>query len=152
MSSLDVDMSNMSIHDEQSIFLSPDTLQGQPEAIQLEMLAHEANVIKLSHVQPQSAWYQVRMQKIFEYSGLNWAELTQRYMISDSFLSQKADTIQKGIAYLIQDWSTQPLFDFSVYHIVIHTMNDLWKYYDTQYMDENYDIDVSDLISGLRYL
>jgi hypothetical protein len=151
--SLDIDMTNLSINDKtQSIFLSTATLHQHPEAKQLEMLADEACVIRLSGVQPSTMWFQSRMHKIFEYSGLNWAELTQRYMISDPLLSQKANNIQQGIAYLIQDWSTQPLFDFSVYHIVITNMNELWKYYETQYMDENYDIDVSDLISGMKHL
>ena len=34
---------------------------------------------------------------------------------SDILLSAK---IQQGLVYIISDWSTKPIFDLSVYHIV----------------------------------
>lgn len=77
---------------------------------------------------------------------MDWQELTKRYKDSDVFLSKKAAKIQEGLAYIISDWSTQPVFDLSVYHIVILEINELWTYY------ENHDSDISDLISGLKNL
>jgi len=121
----------------------------------------QSNEVKYLHMlaaeiqdsnKPNKEWYQERIVKIFEYSGLDWAELATRYKDSDVFLSEKAAKIQQGLAYIISDWSTQPVFDLSVYHIVILDINELWNYYENNYIDENHDSDISHLISGLKNL
>jgi hypothetical protein len=99
---------------------------------------------------PNKDWYEERIVKIFEYSGLDWTDLTTRYKNNDIFLSEKAAKIREGLAYIISDWSTQPVFDLSVYHIVILDINELWNYYENNYIDD--DSDISDLISGLKNL
>jgi hypothetical protein len=122
------------------------------EVTYLHMLAAESTRLIRESNKPNKDWFQERIVKIFEYSGLDWVELTTRYKDSDLFLSEKAAKIQEGLAYIISDWSTQPVFDLSVYHIVILDINELWTYYENNYINENQDSDISDLISGLKNL
>jgi hypothetical protein len=122
------------------------------EVTHLRMLAIESTRLIQDSKKPNKDWYQERIVKIFEYSGLDWTDLTTRYKNNDVFLSEKAAKIQEGLAYIISDWSTQPVFDLSVYHIVIFEINELWTYYENNYIDENHDSDISDLISGLKNL
>ena len=119
------------------------------EVTYLHMLAAESTRLISESNKPNNDWFRERIVKIFEYSGLDWTELATRYKDSDVFLSEKAAKIQEGLAYLISDWSTQPVFDLSVYHIVILDINELWTYYENNYID---DSDISDLISGLKNL
>lgn len=119
------------------------------EVTYLHMLAAESTRLISESNKPNNDWFRERIVKIFEYSGLDWTELTTRYKDSDVFLSEKAAKIQEGLAYIISDWSTQPVFDLSVYHIVILDINELWTYYENNYID---DSDISDLISGLKNL
>ena len=119
------------------------------EVTYLHMLAAESTRLISETNKPNKDWFRERIVKIFEYSGLDWTELATRYKDSDVFLSKKAAKIQEGLAYIISDWSTQPFFDLSVYHIVILDINELWTYYENNYID---DSDISDLISGLKNL
>ena len=118
----------------------------------LQMLVNESTKIIQTEHKPNKEWFRERIVKIFDYAGLDWAELAYKYNESDNFLSEKASKIQEGISYLIDDWSTQPVFDLTVYHNVILDINELWVYYESNYIDENYDADISDLISGLKHL
>ena len=118
----------------------------------LQMLIDESTKIIQTENKPEKEWFRERIVKIFDYAGLDWAELAYKYNESDNFLSEKASKIQEGISYLIDDWSTQPVFDLTVYHTVILDINELWIYYESNYIDENYDEDISDLISGLKHL
>ena len=122
------------------------------EVTYLQMLVDESTKIIQTENKPTTDWFRERIVKIFEYAGLDWAELAYKYNESDNFLSEKASKIQEGISYLIDDWSTQPVFDLTVYHTVILDINELWVYYESNYIDENYDTDISDLISGLKHL
>ena len=122
------------------------------EVTYLQMLVDESTKIIQTENKPKTEWFRERIVKIFEYAGLDWAELAYKYNESDNFLSEKASKIQEGISYLIDDWSTQPVFDLTVYHTVILDINELWVYYESNYIDENYDTDISDLISGLKHL
>ena len=119
------------------------------EVTYLHMLAAESTRLISESNKPNNDWFRERIFKIFEYSGLDWTELATRYKDSDVFLSEKAAKIKEGLAYIISDWSTQPVFDLSVYHIVILDINELWTYYENNYID---DSDISDLISGLKNL
>ena len=122
------------------------------EVTYLQMLAEESNKIIGEKQKPNKDWFRERILKIFEYSGLDWVDLSFKYKETDIFLSEKASKIQQGISYLIHDWSTQPFFDLSVYNTVILGIKELWFYYESNYVDENGDSDISDLISGLKHL
>ena len=127
-------------------------LQQHPEATQLEMLTHESEHILEHGIQPTQEWYQARFFKIYQYSELNWNDFAHRYKLGNTYLADKASHIQRALQHLVDEWSTAPIFDLSVYYGVLHDMNELWKYYESEYMDENQDEDISELISGLKHL
>lgn len=136
----------------EDIEMQLEELQQHPEAIQLEMLVHESEHLMEHGIQPTHEWFEARFFKIYQYSELNWSDFIDQYKFSNMELSEKANQIFKSLNHLIEEWSVQPVFDLSVYYSVLHEMNELWKYYESEYMDENHDEDVSDLISGLKHL
>lgn len=132
--------------------MSLEELQEHQEATQLELLMYESEHILEHGVQPSYEWYEVRFFKIYQYSELNWNDFAHRYQLNNAYLSEKASTIAKALHELIEEWSASPVFDLEIYYSVLHDMNELWKYYESEYMDENQDTDVSDLISGMKHL
>jgi hypothetical protein len=127
-------------------------LQQHPEATQLELMTYESEHIVEHGVQPSKEWYEARFYKIYQYSELNWTDLSHRYQWNNPYLAEKAHAIQRALAHLVEEWSVSPVFDLSVYYGALHDMNELWKYYESEYMDENQDEEVSELIAGLKHL
>jgi hypothetical protein len=60
------------------------------------MLVGESTTLIQDSNKPNKDWYQELIVKIFEYSGLDWAEFTTRYKNNDVFLSEKAAKIREG--------------------------------------------------------
>jgi hypothetical protein len=129
-----------------------DELNQHPEATQLEILTYESEHMLEHGIQPSQDWYETRFIKIYEYSELNWSDFAYRYHLDNTYMSEKATSIYQGLQHLIEEWAVSPIFDLSIYYGILHDMLELWKYYESEYMDENHDLDVSDLISGLKHL
>lgn len=127
-------------------------LQQHPEATQLELLVYESEHIMEHGVQPSPDWYEARFLKIYQYSELNWRDFTHQFQTRNPELAEKAYRIQQALAHLVEEWSTCPIFDLSIYYGALHDMNELWTYYSAEYMDEQEDEDVSDLIIGLKHM
>lgn len=136
----------------EDIEMQLEELQQHPEATQLQMLTYESEHFMEHGIQPSQDWYEARFFKIYQYSELNWSDIAHRYRLDNTYLSEKADTIQKALQHLIEEWSVSPIFDLSIYYSVLHDMLELWEYYESEYMDEHHDEDVSDLIAGLKHL
>ena len=136
----------------EDIEMQLDELQQHPESTQLEMLTYESEHLQEHGIQPSQEWYEARFFKLYQYSELNWSDFAERYQLDNAYLAEKAQQIQKALAHLIEEWSVSPVFDLSVYYGVLHDMLELWKYYESEYVDENHDMDVSDLIAGLKHL
>lgn len=127
-------------------------LQQHPEATQLELLMYESEHIMEHGVQPSQEWYEARFLKIYQYSELNWSDFTQQFHARNPSLAEMSHRIQHALAHLVEEWGVSPIFDLSIYYGALHDMNELWKYYSAEYMDEQEDEEVSDLIVGLRHL
>jgi hypothetical protein len=136
----------------ESAEMALEELQQHPEATQLEILTYESEHLLEHGIQPSQEWYEARFLKIYEYSELNWRDLAHRYQLDNTYLAEKAVAISNGLHHLIEEWSASPIFDLSVYYAVLHDMNELWKYYESEYMDENHDTDVSELIANMKHL
>jgi len=136
----------------ESAEMALEELQQHPEATQLEILTYESEHLMEHGVQPSQDWYEARFLKIYEYSELNWHDLAHRYQLDNAYLAEKAASISKGLQHLIEEWSNSPVFDLSIYYGVLHDMNELWKYYESEYMDENHDTDVSELIASIKHM
>ena len=127
-------------------------LHQHPEATQLEMLTYESEHLMEHGIQPTQDWFEARFLKIYQYSELNWHDFAHRYHLDNTYLGDKAAAISKGLCHIIEEWSITPIFDLSVYDSVLHDMNELWKYFESEYMDENHDIDVSELIASIKHM
>lgn len=136
----------------EEVEMNLDELHQHSEATQLEMLTCEIGHIHEHGIQPSQNWFEERFLKIYQYSELNWNDLNKKYQFYNPALAEQAERIQKGLAYLVNEWSNSPIFDLGVYYTVLHEMNQLWKYYEMEYVDENHDDDVSDLISGMKHM
>ena len=136
----------------ESMEMALEELQQHPEATQLEMMTYESEHIMEHGVQPSQEWYEARFYKLYQYSELNWTDFSHRYQLDNTYLAEKAHAIQQALTHLVEEWSVSPIFDLSIYYGVLHDMNELWKYYESEYMDENQDEDVSELIAGLKHL
>jgi hypothetical protein len=122
------------------------------EATQLEMLTCEIGHMYEHGIQPSQEWFQERFLKVYQYSELNWRHLNEKYHFHNPSLAEQAERIEKGLATLVEQWSVSPIFDLDTYYTVLHEMNQLWKYYEAEYVDENHDEEVSDLISSMKHL
>ena len=136
----------------EDIEMKLEELQQHPESTQLEMMTYESEHILEHGVQPSQEWYEERFIKLYQYSELNWSDFAQRYQLDNAYLAEKAQQIQQALGHLIEEWAVSPVFDLSIYYSALHDIMELWKYYESEYIDENHDMDVSDLISGVRHL
>jgi hypothetical protein len=136
----------------EDIEMKLEELQQHPESTQLEMMTYESEHILEHGVQPSQEWYEERFIKLYQYSELNWSDFAQRYQLDNAYLAEKAQHIQQALSHLIEEWAVSPVFDLSIYYGALHDIMELWKYYESEYIDENHDMNVSDLISGLRHL
>ena len=127
-------------------------LHQHPETMQLHMLTHEIEHIHEHGIQPSPSWYEARFLKLYEYSELNWEEWSLSFSIKNPYVAEGATRIHRALDRLIEEWSVHPIFDLSIYYQLLHDMNELWEYYQSEYVDEMGDDDVSDLISGLKHL
>jgi hypothetical protein len=127
-------------------------LHQQPESTQLEMLTAEIGHMYEHGIQPSQDWFEERFIKIYQYSELNWNELHLKYRFHNPSIAEQAENIEKGLRTLVDQWSVSPIFDLDTYYTTLHEMNQLWKYYEAEYMDENHDDEVSDLISSLKHM
>lgn len=127
-------------------------LEQHPEATQLELMTYESEHLMDHGIQPSQEWFEARFLKIYQYSELNWDDFAHRYHLDNHYLAEKAAAISKGLRHLVEEWSVSPVFDLAIYYGVLHDMNELWKYYESEYMDENHDEDVSALIASMKHL
>jgi hypothetical protein len=136
----------------EDIEMQLEELNDHSEVTQLEMLTYESEHIMEHCVQPSQEWYEARFLKIYQYAELNWLDFSNRYRMNSEYMADKAHHIDQALRHLIEEWGVSPIFDLAIYYDVLHTMLELWKYYESEYMDENHDEDVSDLIAGLKHL
>lgn len=129
-----------------------DELQQHPEATQLQLLVYEVEHLHEHGIQPSSDWYEARFLKIYAYSELQWGSLAEQFQHRNPYIYETAVTISQMLAHLVEEWSHCPVFDISIYYQLLHDMNDLWKYYSENYIGDEEDEDVVDLIAGMRHL
>ncbi len=117
---------------------------------QLQLLIQEIDHLVDHAIQPPREWFETRMDHVLLYAGLNWRDLADQSF--DSQLSDGAKRIvQCGVAIMDQ-WSTMPVFDLSEYYTLLHTVEETYTYFVTQYGEEKTDVDLFDVMAGLDRL
>ncbi len=119
---------------------------------QLEVLREEIFYILDNGFQPPENWYHDRITKIHLYMNLGWAKLYTKFMNKDDYIYYTAHRIESNINNILEDWSTQPCFNLSIYYQVLEDIDNIWKYYSDKYIGDEDESDIIDLIEDLTHL
>lgn len=119
---------------------------------QLDKLHQEVSCIAINGVQPPDEWYDNRIGYIVEYSNLNWTDLSQKFYQKDQFIYEKTIEIQQLINRLIEERAVKRAFNIPTYHLLLYNIKTVWNYYNTTYICGETDIDVVDLVEGMKFL
>jgi hypothetical protein len=119
---------------------------------QLNLIMCEINHIMGHGIKPSDEWYNERFQYIYQYSHINWADLSKRFTTKDQYIYGTAADIQQLVSELVEERSTKRAFNIATYYRAILHIKDLWSYYKDTYMGDESDTNVVDLIEGLKFL
>ncbi len=131
---------------------SLENLEEHDNATQLDLLSKEIEHIMEHGIQPPQEWFELRFQKVYIYSELEWALFANRFRNKNDYIFETCYKITQMIESIMNEWSVSPVFSLSTYYHLLYEMDNLWQYYSTGYMDENMDDDITDLISGIKHL
>ena len=119
---------------------------------QLNIIMREINHIMCQGIKPSDEWYNDRFRHINLYSHINWADLSNRFDTKDAYINETAANIHQLVGELIEERSTKRVFNLAIYYRAILYIKELWSYYKDTYMGDESDINVVDLIEGLKFL
>lgn len=144
----------MNISDDE---LSEDNIEfelnrGYDNAKQLGILRREIRQIVAHKILPSEGWYNRRFEYINTYSQLGWIYMAQRFHNKDLYIHNTALYIMRLLDELHEERGTKPTFNITIYHRVIHEIQNIWSYYSRVYMDDEEDINMADLIEGMTFL
>jgi len=119
---------------------------------QLILLIRESQNMMIYGIQPNEEWYQQRAPFLHAYSDLSWKAMSERFHNKDSYLHQTAASIAEMLELLLEEWSTSPVFNLATYARVLYEMDRLWRYYKTQYVGDETDEDIVDVIESMTHM
>lgn len=119
---------------------------------QLQMLNQEIQHIMDHGIQPPQEWFEMRFQKVYQYSELNWMKLVHQFQGKDAYVTETCHTIVIMIQEIIDEWAVSPIFNLSTYYQLMYDMENLVTVYQTQYVGNGTDEDMADLILGMANL
>jgi hypothetical protein len=128
------------------------TLDQYDNHTQLILLNKEIQYMMIYGIQPAESWYQDRIRYVYTYSELGWKNMSTRFHNKDDYLYRQSQLIADMLEALLQEWSTSPEFNRCTYARLLYEMDRLWRYYQTQYVGNETDDKVVDLIEGLTHL
>lgn len=124
---------------------------------QLQMLNQEIQHIMEHGVQPPQEWFEMRFQKVYQYSELDWMKIVKQFQGKDTsdeatYIMETCHTIVLMIQTIIDEWAVSPVFNLSTYYQLINDMENLITVYRTIYIGDETDEDMADLILGISQL
>lgn len=119
---------------------------------QLEILNREAAYITTNGIKPLDEWYDDRFEYIVKYSQLNWTELVERFNYRDEYIYNISLDIIQLLNRLLEERAVSRFFYIPTYHTLIYNVEKCWTYYNNTYVCGESDIDVVDLIEGIKFL
>jgi len=119
---------------------------------QLQLFKKEINHIVIHGVKVHEGWYDERFPYIRSYSLLNWKELAESFKDKDEYVHATASKISNMCDDLLEEMSTRPNFNLNTYYRLIHEISNIWIYYKSNYMGDEEDNDIIDLISGIAFM
>lgn len=119
---------------------------------QLQMLNQEIQHIMDHGIQPPQEWFEMRFQKVYQYSELDWMKLVRQFQGKDTYITETCHNIVIMIQEIMDEWAVSPIFNLSTYYQLMYDMENLVTVYQTQYVGNGTDEDMADLILGMANL
>lgn len=119
---------------------------------QLQLLNFEIQHIMEHGIQPNQEWYAQRFLKIYQYSELDWNSFMESFKNKNEFIVESSFKIMRLLNVIQEEWSCSPIFDLEKYYELLNEIHTVWTYFSENYMGDEEDQDVVDLIIGLKHL
>jgi len=124
---------------------------------QLQMLNQEIQHIMEHGIQPPQEWFEMRFQKVYQYSELDWMKIANQFRGKDTsyeatYLVETCDNIVMMIQSIIDEWGVSPIFTLSTYYQLLYDMENLITVYRNTYIGDETDEDMADLLVGISQL
>lgn len=119
---------------------------------QLIILNQEIEMIHYHNYDPPDDWYQHRIQKIQAYFELDWTSMSARFQNKNPMIAEASLHIRHMLYELLEEWSTSPAFNLTVYQRAIKLILELWQFYQANYIGNEKDEDVIDLIEQMTHM
>jgi len=119
---------------------------------QLELLIHEIKQVIIYNLPLDNGWYTRRMEFIYDYATIGWMEMSERLEGKDPFISNTSRDIMKQLKQLMTEWDYRPTISLPVYYRVLHDIQDVWRRYQAQYVGEEEDEDIVDVIEQMTHM
>ncbi len=127
-------------------------LEDKDNLTQLQLLNFEIQHIMEHGIQPPTEWYTERFLKIHNYSQLDWNSFMESFQRKNEFIVESACKIMSLLYSLQEEWSCSPIFNLEKYYELLNEIHNVWSYFSENYMGDEEDKDVVDLIIGLKHL
>jgi hypothetical protein len=119
---------------------------------ELYSLYQEADIIFCVDDMPDEDWYSDRYKKIMNYNEINWSHMVTQYNNKDSVMYYGALKIMTLLETLRDEYYGKPEFDLVNYKELLETIIKVWEHFSKNYMDDNNDGDITDLIEGIAFM
>lgn len=127
-------------------------LESYDNSKQVEILCLEIEHIMEHGIQPCAEWFQLRFQKIHQYSGLEWLTFSNRFDNKNDFIHSICLKIHYLIQQLLDEWSISPIFNLSTYYELLFEIKKFSEHYCSNYIGDETDNEVIDLIIEMKHL
>lgn len=150
---MEADEDMLEIHSEPELELIAldaelDNMEEMDNIDQLHLLLKEINIITTHGIIPATNWYEERVGFIRTYNSLNWEYIITQFHDSNRFLTDTATRLKETMAVILQQWE-HGLFSLQHYQYVIYNVNNIWTYYNSNYVTSD---GMEDLLMGMSAL
>lgn len=95
-------------------------------------------------------WFIARIRLVGKYSQLNLSTLAARFETRDAFIYDTAQLVFAYAIELLDQWSTHPFFDLTIYTVFIQNLYEMIVYYHRNYDQEEEAVeDLTDMMEEL---
>jgi hypothetical protein len=119
---------------------------------QLSVLIMEIHIIQLRSIPPAPEWYIQRFRKIAEYAELDWTGMAHQFQGKNHLIHTSSLQILHHLHQLQYEWGSSPTFSLSAYAGLLTNINKLWEHYQREYIGEETDGDILDLIEKMTHM
>ena len=145
-------LANITMEDMEDIEEELSNLDKYTNHEQLILLVRESQHMMIYGILPNEDWYQQRSSYLHAYSDLSWKAMSERFYNKDQYIHETAAAIANMLEILLEEWSTSPEFNLATYARVLYEMDRLWRYYHKQYVGDEDDEDIVDIIESMTHM